>query len=187
MWVAHSKILQSIVWINEYEGQLTEAHKRIAELDAQSLLMDAVHLKYEQDTAKSIMNFEVKMQGLLTQVMQNNANLLVIERAKCASQQSTCIVELDALHKKFMCTLSKDFEEKLGAQVERSNLTVYMESKAHAKLLSLNVSDSLDDMWSDEANGAGPSLETINVFLLMSLQWTVVLASTKIRRMPTPR
>jgi hypothetical protein len=163
--VAHAKIQQSIVWITEYEGQLTEANKRIAELDAKSLRMDATHLKYEQDTAKSILDFEVKMQALLAQVMQNNANLLVIERAKCASQQSTCIAELDDRHKKFVCALSKDFEEKLGAQVERSNLAVYMESKARAKLLSLNVSDSLVDMWSDEANGAGPSLETINAFL----------------------
>jgi hypothetical protein len=156
--VAHAQMQQAIVWINDYEEQLTVAQKRIGQLDA-------AHLKYEHDTAKSFTDFEGKMQGLLAQVMQDNAELLVIEKAKCVSQQETCIAELDFLHKQYVAELTTSFEEKLGAQVERSNLAVYMESKTRAKLLSLTATESLVDLWSDDANGAGPSLQSIHAFL----------------------
>jgi hypothetical protein len=162
---AHVQMQKAISWINDYEEQLTVARKRIAELDAQSLRIDAAHLKYEHDTAKSFTDFQGKMQGLLAQVMQDNAELLLTERAKCVSQQETCIAELDALHKKYVEDLTKEFEEKLGAQIERSNLAVYMESKTRAKLLTLNAGESLVDLWSDEANGTVLSLESINAFL----------------------
>jgi len=179
MRAAHDKAQQAM--LKEYDEQSAVLNKRIAELLARSMRMDAAHLKYEQDTAKSLSAFEANMQGLLAQVLQNNADRLTIQKAKSESQQKTCIAELDCMHKKYvqeiteasdqkLAEITRAFDQKLTEQVERANLAVYMEAKARAKLNRMNpTTTKIADMWADgadvDADAGGPSLDSIKSFI----------------------